>query len=89
MTLYVDLSGYDRSEGSQSLKHLLSSPLKESLLTPGGSVGKESTCNLGDIEDSGSIHGSTRFPGGGHGNPLPWAGGSHGQEELGGSHSQI
>ena len=62
---------------------------KESLLTPGGSVGKESTRSLGDVEDSGSLHGSTRFPGGGHGDPLPWAGGSHGQEELGGSHSQI
>ena len=33
---------------------------------PGGSVGKESACNAGDV---GSIPGSGRFPGGGHGNP--------------------
>ena len=34
---------------------------------PGGSVGKESTCNSGD---AGSIPGSGRSPGGEHGNPL-------------------
>ena len=34
---------------------------------PGGSVGKESTCNAGDL---GSIPGLGRSPRGGHGNPL-------------------
>ena len=34
---------------------------------PGGSEGKESTCNVGDL---GSIPGLGRSPGGGHGNPL-------------------
>ena len=34
---------------------------------PGGSDGKESACNEGDL---GSIPGSGRSPGGGHGNPL-------------------
>ena len=34
---------------------------------PGGSDGKESTCNSGDL---GSIPGSGRFPGEGDGNPL-------------------
>ena len=34
---------------------------------PGGSVGKESTCNAGDGV---SIPGSGRSPGGGHGNSL-------------------
>ena len=34
---------------------------------PGGSVGKESTCNEGDL---GLILGLGRSPGGGHGNPL-------------------
>ena len=34
---------------------------------PGGSVGKESACNAGDL---GSITGSGRSPGGGNGNPL-------------------
>ena len=36
---------------------------------PGGSEGKESTCNAGD---SGSIPGSGRSPGGGNGNPLQY-----------------
>ena len=34
---------------------------------PGGSDGKESTCNAADL---GSIPGLGRLPGGGHGNPL-------------------
>ena len=34
---------------------------------PGGSVGKESACNEGDL---GSIPGLGRSPGGGNGNPL-------------------
>ena len=34
---------------------------------PGGSVGKESACNAGDM---GLILGSGRIPGGGNGNPL-------------------
>ena len=34
---------------------------------PGGSDGKESSCNA---EDLGLMPGLGRFPGGGHGNPL-------------------
>ena len=34
---------------------------------PGGSVDKESACNVGDL---GLISGWGRSPGGGHGNPL-------------------
>ena len=37
---------------------------------PGGSDGKESTCNA---EDPGSIPVSGRFPGRGHGNPLQYS----------------
>ena len=37
---------------------------------PGGSVGKESACNVGDL---GSIPGSGRSPGGGHGHPLQYS----------------
>ena len=37
---------------------------------PGGSDSKESACNEGDL---GSIPGSGRFPGGGHGNPLQYS----------------
>ena len=32
--------------------------------------GKEPACNVEDIRDVGSIPGSGRSPGGGHGNPL-------------------
>ena len=48
---------------------------------PGGSDGKESACSAGDM---GSIPGSGRSPGGGHGNPLQcsWPGESHGQRSL-------
>ena len=37
---------------------------------PGGSDGKESACNLGDL---GLIAGSGRSPGAGNGNPLQYA----------------
>ena len=37
---------------------------------PGGSVGKESACSVGD---EGSIPGSGRSPGGGHSNPLQYS----------------
>ena len=46
---------------------------------PGGSVGKESICNAGDLRDMDLIPASRRSPGGGHGNPfhihvwrIPW-----------------
>ena len=35
--------------------------------------GKESTCDEGDAEATGSIPGSGRSPGGGHGNPLQYS----------------
>ena len=38
---------------------------------PGGSAGKESTCNVGDL---GSIHGLGRSPGEGKGYPLSYSG---------------
>ena len=48
---------------------------------PGGSVGKESICNAGDL---GSISGLGRFSGGGHGNPLQYSclENPHGQRSL-------
>ena len=48
---------------------------------PGGSDGKESTCNAGDLN---SIPGLGRSPGRGHGNPLqyPCLENSHGQRSL-------
>ena len=41
-----------------------------SLDFPDGSVDKEPTCSAGNAGDAGSILGSGRSPGGGHGNPL-------------------
>ena len=40
---------------------------------PGGSMGKESTYSEGDTGDMGSIPGSGKSPGGGHGNPLQYS----------------
>ena len=37
---------------------------------PGGTSGKEPTCQCRGLRDPGSIPGSGRSPGGGHGNPL-------------------
>ena len=50
---------------------------------PGGSDGKESTCNAGDL---GLIPGSGRSPGEGNGNPLQYScpGKSHGRRSLAG-----
>jgi len=50
---------------------------------PGGSVGKESACNVADL---GSIPGSGRSPGGGHSNPLQYSflENPHGQRSLAG-----
>ena len=50
---------------------------------PGGSNGKESACDMGDL---GLIPGSGRSPGGGHGDPLQYSclENSHGQRSLAG-----
>ena len=50
---------------------------------PGGSEGKESICNVGDL---GSIPGLGRSPGGGHGNLLQYSclENPHGQRSLAG-----
>ena len=40
---------------------------------PGGSDDKEFACNAGDIRDTGSVPGSGRSPGAGHGNPLQYS----------------
>ena len=47
---------------------------------PSGSDGKESTCNVGDLE---LIPGSGRSPGEGNGNPLQYPCLENGQEEPG------
>ena len=39
----------------------------------GGTCGKEPPANAGDIRDAGSIPGSERSPGAGHGNPLQYS----------------
>ena len=52
---------------SQQLAHCLT--YGECVGFPGGSDGKESTCNMGDL---GSVPGLGRSPGRGHGNPPPY-----------------
>ena len=46
---------------------------KEKMSLPGGSVVKNPPANAGDARDAGSISGSGRSPGGGHGNPLKYS----------------
>ena len=45
---------------------------------------KNLPANSGDLKDVGSIPGSRRSPGGGHGNLLQYSGESHGQRSLAG-----
>ena len=61
--------------------------IKQEFGVKGGSVGKESTCNAGDLD---SIPGSGRSPGEGNGNPLqslawkiPWTEESGGLQSMG------
>ena len=51
-------------------ENALLKPLGSLAHLPGGSDGKESTCNAGDL---GSIPGLGRSPGEGHGNPLQYS----------------
>ena len=57
--------------------------LKRHFAFPGGSAGKESTCNVGDL---GSVPELGRSPGGGHSHPLQYSclGKFHGQRSLAG-----
>ena len=41
--------------------------------SPVALVVKNPPADAGDIRDAGSIHGSERSPGGGHGNPLQYS----------------
>ena len=61
------------------MKYLENAQLLEGF--PCGSVGKESSCNAGDL---GLIPQLGRFPGGGHGNPLQYSclESPHGQRSL-------
>ena len=52
------------------IKYVILSTIIESEGFPGGSDCKESACNAGDL---GSIPGSGRSLGGGHGNPLQYS----------------
>ena len=76
------------SKGYSQPKDRMPSPaLKAGSFTTGTSLvaqlGKESTCNVGDL---GSIPGLARSPGGGHGNPLQYSclENLQGQRSLGG-----
>ena len=68
-----------------NLKYDTNEPICENRnrVFPGGSDGKESTCNAGDL---GLIPGSGRSPGEGNGNPLQYScpGKSHGWRSLAG-----
>ena len=61
---------YGVTEGLTRLKRLSSSSSRQLLGFPGGSYGKESFCNAGNL---GLIPGSGIFPGEGNGNPLQYS----------------
>ena len=65
---------------------MASSTIFEGILN--GSVGKESTCKVGDTRDMGSISELGRSPGGGHGNPLQYSWKISWTEEPGGLQSK-
>ena len=48
----------------------VSLPAPDARGSPGGARGEEPACRARDVRDAGSIPGSGRSPGGGHGNPL-------------------
>ena len=52
---------------------LIWSLLHHCIVFPGGSVGKESSCNAGDTGDVGSNPGLGRSSGGGNGNPVQYS----------------
>ena len=64
----------ERPEASEALREFL--PLHSptnALGFPRGTVVKNPPAHTGDVRDVGSIPGSGRFPGGGHGNPLQYS----------------
>ena len=69
-----------------SVSMAMTTPSKQAALVgfSGGSDGKESAYNVGDL---GSVPGLGRSPGGGHGNPLQYSclQSPHGQRSLTGS----
>ena len=62
--------GYGFSSGLGWMGRRKWQPTPVFLGFPGGSAGKESACNVGDL---GSIPGLGRSPGVGHGNPLQYS----------------
>ena len=69
------------TESQTRLKRLSSSSRAHSGASQVALVVKNPPANAGDVRDVGSIPGSGRSPGGGHGNPLQ-PGESHGQRSL-------
>ena len=65
----VGEAGHMRQGGSSLMVQLVYRPTRFTKIQgfPGGSDGKEATCNAGDLA---SIPGSGRSPGDGNGNPL-------------------
>ena len=73
--------GWQRMRWFDSITDLMDMNMSKLQGFPGGSDGKESTCNMGDL---GSIPGSGRSPGGWHGNPVQYSclENPHGQRSL-------
>ena len=69
-----ELQPHNKRVWTQKLISSFANNLPQLLGFPDGSVGKKkSACNAVDTEDTGSIPGSRRSPGGGNGNPLQYS----------------
>ena len=67
---WISFSSERKSEINKRLNALYLYSVNNTLGFPGGSVGKQSACNVGDL---GSISGLGRSPGEGNGNPLQYS----------------
>ena len=68
--IYIHLQCWRPLDQKDPLEKVYRRPTPVFLGFPGGSDGKESACNAGEL---GLIPGLRRAPGGGHGNPLQYS----------------
>ena len=70
MTVYPN---FCRSPQTHHAHYIITLPVAQVSGFPGGSVVKDPPASAGDAGDVGSIPGSGRSPGGGHGSPLQYS----------------
>ena len=71
--MHIDMCTCDTDSNNTCICGVSVDKLQHGSGFPGGSVGKEFTCNAGDAGDMGLFPGSGISLGGGHGNPLQYS----------------